>query len=78
LSPLRAQVARLDAELERLTAAAAAVETQLAATELYAPAEREELTRVLAIQAELKRSLAATEEAWLEASDRLARASRTE
>ncbi|HXQ30935.1 MAG TPA: ATP-binding cassette domain-containing protein [Steroidobacteraceae bacterium] len=78
LSPLRADLARLDAELERLTAAAADVEARLTAAELYAPAAREDLARALAIQAELKRSLAATEEAWLEASEQLTRASRAE
>jgi ATP-binding cassette, subfamily F, member 3 len=76
LGPLRARVARLDAELERLAAEAASVETQLAAAELYAPAGREQLARVLASQADLRHRLAATEEAWLAASEQLTQASR--
>ena len=71
LSPLRAALARADAELERLAAESKALEERLAAPDLYLPAAREALTQLLQGRADLKRRVGVAEEAWLEASDRL-------
>jgi ATP-binding cassette subfamily F protein 3 len=71
LSPLRAAVAKADAELERVTAAARALEARLELPELYAAGQRDALTRLLAERGDLARRLAAAEEAWLAASAEL-------
>jgi ATP-binding cassette subfamily F protein 3 len=71
LSPLRAKVAKLEAEIETLSADARSLEGRLAAPELYLPAGRAELDRLLATQADVGRRLAAAEDSWLEASERL-------
>jgi ATP-binding cassette subfamily F protein 3 len=71
LSPLRAEVARAEKEMESLSAESTALETALAAPSLYEPAGRAELERLLARQTDVRRRLAAAEEAWLSASERL-------
>jgi ATP-binding cassette, subfamily F, member 3 len=71
LSPLRAQVTKLEAEIDALSAEAGRLDEQLAAPELYLPAGRADLDRLLARQTDVRRRLAAAEESWLEASERL-------
>jgi ATP-binding cassette subfamily F protein 3 len=71
LSPLRAKVTKCETEIESLSAQAQALERRLGAPELYLPAGRAELDRLLAQQADVGRRLAAAEESWLEASERL-------
>ncbi len=76
LSPLRAAVARADDSLGRLASESASLEARLASPDSYLPAGREQLTALLLARSDLKRRLAAAEEAWLEASDCLERALR--
>ncbi len=71
IAPLKAAVERHEALLERLTAEAASIEARLAAPGLHVPAARAELVALLARQGALRRQVAATEEAWLEASEAL-------
>jgi ATP-binding cassette subfamily F protein 3 len=73
LSPLRARVTKLEAEIDRLSAEAGELESQLAGPELYTAAARTQLDQLLARQADVRRRLAAAEEAWLEASETLER-----
>ncbi len=71
LSPLKAQIARYEGELERLASESAALQGRLATPELYADAAKEMLRQVLQNQAELARETEKAEAAWLEASERL-------
>ena len=69
LAPLKSAVTRHDAELSTLHGQLEVLEARLAGAELYLPAAKDELTRALAQSTDLKRRLAATEEAWLAASE---------
>jgi ATP-binding cassette, subfamily F, member 3 len=71
LAPLRQAVQRCERELEQLATARAALEQRLADPELYLPGAVTTLRATLAEQAELARRTAATEEAWLAASEGL-------
>jgi ATP-binding cassette, subfamily F, member 3 len=71
LSPLRAQVARLEQEIAALQSEGATIEQALAAPDLYAEGGKQRLLELLASQKRVSNSLAATEHAWLEASEQL-------
>jgi ATP-binding cassette subfamily F protein 3 len=71
LSPLRAQVTKFETQMNELSAEAAKLEQAMASPSLYEPAGRAELDRLLAAQADVRRRLAAAEDSWLQASERL-------
>ncbi len=71
LSPLKAQIARFEQELERLAQETAEVQQRLGEPEAYSDAARDILKQLLQKQADLKRATAQAEAAWLEASERL-------
>ncbi|MGA7800831.1 MAG: ABC transporter ATP-binding protein, partial [Gammaproteobacteria bacterium] len=71
LQPLRDQARRLEAELERLSARKAELETRLADPALYDDDRKEQLKAVLLEQADADRILAEVEEAWLAVSEEL-------
>ena len=71
LAPLRAAIQKLEGELAALARSRMALETRLAAPELYQHEARAELQAALLQQAELARTLVATEAAWLAASSEL-------
>ena len=74
LQPLRAKLARHEADLDRLSAEMAAVESQLAQPGLYLDSAKTQLKELLREQARLKQALAAAETAWLEVGEKLAEA----
>jgi ATP-binding cassette subfamily F protein 3 len=76
VAPLRAQIQRLDQQINQLGARAAALELLLADPQLYAASERSALTQLLAEQADVRRQLSAAEEAWLTAGEALESAAR--
>ena len=71
LTPLKAKIAQYDEELSRLAGKSAALQTQLAAPDIYAAASKERLKELLAQQAQLARETEKVETAWLEASEAL-------
>jgi ATP-binding cassette subfamily F protein 3 len=71
LSPLKAQVARCELQLERLAKDAAAIQARLAAPEVYADADKRLLRELLDQQATLARETAKTEAEWLHLSEQL-------
>ena len=71
LSPLKADIARLEKQLARLEQDRGAVETALADPDIYNPGSKQKLQELLQKQTQLKRDIAATESAWLEASEKL-------
>jgi ATP-binding cassette subfamily F protein 3 len=76
LTPLKAKIARYDGELSRLAAKSAALQTQLAAPDIYAASSKDRLKELLAQQAQLARETEKVETAWLEASEALEEQSR--
>jgi len=68
---LKAKIARYDEELSRLAAQSAALQTQLAAPDIYAASSKDRLKELLAQQAQLARETEEVETAWLEASEAL-------
>ncbi len=71
LSPLKAQVAKCEQELERLAQETAELQRQLAAPDLYAEGARDGLRQLLQRQTELARATQRIEAAWLHASEEL-------
>jgi ATP-binding cassette subfamily F protein 3 len=69
--PLVQAVKRLSDELEKLQKSALAIETKLADAILYEEQNKHILQEHLAQQANIKQQLAMTEEAWLEACEKL-------
>jgi ATP-binding cassette, subfamily F, member 3 len=69
LTPLKAKIAQYDEELSRLAAKSAALQTQLAAPDIYAASSKDRLKELLAQQAQLARETEKVETAWLEASE---------
>jgi ATP-binding cassette, subfamily F, member 3 len=78
LSPLKAQVARCEQELERLGRETADLQARLAAPDLYTAGGRETLRELLQRQAALARATEQTEAAWLRASEQLEAATRVD
>ncbi len=68
LKPLRVKVKKLEQQLEREHKQLAALEQTLPDPALYEEANKAKLAKLLQEQGELKRRLATTEEAWLQAS----------
>ncbi len=69
LAPLRAELARQEARLDTLNQAVAAVDSQLTDQGLYSLAGKAKLAELVQKSASLKKEMAATEIAWLEAAD---------
>jgi ATP-binding cassette subfamily F protein 3 len=76
LTPLKAKIAQCDDELSRLAAKSAALQTQLAAPDIYAASSKDRLKELLAQQTQLARETETVETAWLEASEALEEQSR--
>ena len=74
LQPLRAELARHEADLDRLSAEIVAVESQLAHTDLYLDTEKARLKELLREQTRLKQALSTAETSWLEVGEKLAEA----
>jgi ATP-binding cassette subfamily F protein 3 len=75
LSPLRAEVSRLEKSIARLEAERAALEQQLLEPELYDNQGSMRARELVQQQAEIRAKLDAAESAWLEAAERLERES---
>ena len=71
LSPLKADIARLEKRLERLEKERVLVETALAEPEIYNPAAKQQLQELLQQQTQLKRAISDTETDWLAATEKL-------
>jgi ATP-binding cassette subfamily F protein 3 len=71
LSPLKNEIARIETQIARLEKERAEVESALAAPEIYGPASKSKLQELLQKQAQLKRDIAALENDWLAATERL-------
>jgi ATP-binding cassette subfamily F protein 3 len=71
LTPIKAKIARCDADLARLAKKSAAIEAELAAPDIYAAACKDKLKELLAQQADVARETGKVETAWLEASEEL-------
>jgi ATP-binding cassette subfamily F protein 3 len=76
LTPLKAKIARYDADLARLATKSQALQTELAAPDIYATTSKDKLKDLLAQQAEVARETEKVETAWLEASEELEQQSR--
>jgi ATP-binding cassette subfamily F protein 3 len=71
LSPLKAEITRLEKQLERLEKERATVETALAEPDIYNPASKQKLQELLQKQTQLKRDISNTETEWLTATEKL-------
>ncbi|MFT3907356.1 MAG: ATP-binding cassette domain-containing protein [Steroidobacteraceae bacterium] len=71
LAPLRAAVERAEKDMTQLAQQSAQLESELTAPELYQPAGKAQLQKLLARQTELKRKIQQTEDRWLAASAEL-------
>jgi ATP-binding cassette subfamily F protein 3 len=71
LSPLRADVARVEKQLAQLERERTDVDRQLAAPDIYEPAQKAKLQELLQQQARLQREVRAAEDQWLAATERL-------
>ena len=74
LQPLRNELKKLDAQLEKLHARQTELEAALGDGSLYEASQKERLQKLLAEKAELDRQLATTEERWLEVGEIIERA----
>ena len=71
LSPLKADIAKLEKQLERLEKERATVESALAEPDIYNPAAKHKLHELLQKQTQLKRDISNTETDWLTATEKL-------
>jgi ATP-binding cassette subfamily F protein 3 len=71
LSPLRAAVAKCEAELERLARERSRVQASLEAPEIYADSNKKRLGKLLEEQAQLARQTGMAEGAWVAATESL-------
>ncbi|MBL8271752.1 ATP-binding cassette domain-containing protein [Steroidobacter sp.] len=71
LSPLRADIARLEKQLAKLEQERGTVETALAEPDIYNPSSKQKLQELLQKQTQLKRDISDVETAWLAASEKL-------
>ncbi len=76
LKPLRDALKKAETALERVEQRRAELEAKLADPALYAPAQKDELKRLLGDKAQLERERDATEAAWLEHAEALEQAER--
>ena len=74
LSPLRAEMARLEAEVDDLTRQLAGIESELSRPEIYEPTAKDRLLELVARRAGLTERLSEAEHAWLAAGEALERA----
>jgi ATP-binding cassette, subfamily F, member 3 len=71
LQPLRNELKKLDAQLEKLHARHAELVASLGDSALYESTQKDRLQKLLAEKAELDKQIAVTEERWLEISETL-------
>jgi ATP-binding cassette subfamily F protein 3 len=71
LSPLRAEIAKLEKQMARVQSELARIEVELASTAIYEAASKARLQSVLLEQARMKQELESVELSWLEASEKL-------
>jgi ATP-binding cassette, subfamily F, member 3 len=71
LSPLRADVARIEKQLAQLEQQRLVIEQALAAPDIYAAAKKSQLQELLQKQTQLQREIKGAEAEWLAASERL-------
>jgi ATP-binding cassette subfamily F protein 3 len=76
LTPIKAKIAKCDADLARLAKKSAAIQAELAAPDIYAAASKDKLKDLLARQAEVARETEKVETDWLEASEEFEQQSR--
>jgi ATP-binding cassette subfamily F protein 3 len=76
LTPLKAKIAKCDADLARLAKKSQSLQAELAAPDIYAASSKDKLKDLLAQQAEVARETEKVETAWLEASEELEQQSR--
>jgi ATP-binding cassette, subfamily F, member 3 len=76
LAPLKAQLARHEADLDRLAKRTTAVQAELTAPEVYADSSKDRLRALLSEQTSLARETADVEAAWMETTERLESLSR--
>ena len=77
LSPFKAELARLERELERLSQEKAELDRSLSSPAIYAADAKDKLKELLQAQTRNTQTLQAIEAAWLEASERLEEAMRS-
>jgi len=78
LQPLRSRLKNLEANLERLSTEKTRISTALADPAIYGATQKDALTHLLKEQGRVQQALAETESAWMEVSETLETASRTE
>jgi ATP-binding cassette, subfamily F, member 3 len=71
LSPLRAEIARIETQIAQLERRRTEVEAALVAPEIYTADAKDKLRELLQQQTQLKRDLDASETAWLTATEKL-------
>ena len=71
LSPLRADIARLEKQLAKLEQERTTVESALADPDIYNPGSKQKLQELLQKQTQLKREISNVETEWLSASEKL-------
>ncbi|WP_129781025.1 ATP-binding cassette domain-containing protein [Peristeroidobacter soli] len=71
LSPLRADITRLEKQLAKLEQERTTVETALAEPDVYNPSSKQKLLDLLQKQTQLKRDISNIETEWLTASEKL-------
>jgi ATP-binding cassette, subfamily F, member 3 len=71
LSPLRAEIAKLEKQMARVQSELARIEVELASPTIYEPASKAHLQSILLEQARMKQELETVETSWLEASEKL-------
>jgi len=71
LSPIKADIARLEKQLAKLEQERAVVETALAEPDIYNPSSKQKLQDLLQKQTQLKRDISNIETEWLTASEKL-------
>jgi ATP-binding cassette subfamily F protein 3 len=76
LTPIKAKIAKCDADLARLAKKSATIQAELAAPDIYAAASKDKLKDLLARQAEVARETQKVETDWLEASEEFEQQSR--
>ncbi|HEY9199113.1 MAG TPA: ATP-binding cassette domain-containing protein [Gammaproteobacteria bacterium] len=74
LQPLRNELKKLDAQLEKLHARQTELDSALGDSALYEASQKDRLQKLLAEKAELGKQLAVTEERWLEVSETIEQA----
>ncbi|WP_116808766.1 ATP-binding cassette domain-containing protein [Steroidobacter cummioxidans] len=71
LSPLKADIARLEKQLAKLEQERTTVESALAEPDIYNPSSKQKLQELLQKQTQLKRDISNVESEWLTASEKL-------